>query len=103
MDPNLGFNSPAFGTAKPAGLSRPPRLTKHRKPLAGHRPWSTPAREIDNPFRSVSEQGFGSFQEDLGMETARNDPGFNTLRPVSGLDFGSESTEFGAWHFVWIQ
>ncbi|CAI9768623.1 unnamed protein product [Fraxinus pennsylvanica] len=95
MDPNFGFNSPALGTAMPAGLSRPQRSIKHRKPLAGPRPWFTPALEIDKLSRSFSEQSFGSFQEDQGIETAINDPGFNTVRPDSGLGVGSSQRNAG--------
>lgn len=52
MDPGFGLSS-----SKPAGgLSRPPRLAKLRKPLAGHRP---------NMFRSVSQMGVGPRPEDF--------------------------------------
>ncbi|GER46030.1 DNAJ heat shock N-terminal domain-containing protein [Striga asiatica] len=58
MDPDFGFSSPLLGHPKPAaGLSRPPRLAKLRKPLTGHRP---------NLFRPATQSGSFPAAEDLG-------------------------------------
>ncbi|XP_022854759.1 uncharacterized protein LOC111376064 isoform X2 [Olea europaea var. sylvestris] len=48
-----------------------------------------------NSSRSVLERGFGSFQENRGIETTRNDQDFNTVRPESGLGVGSSQLVFG--------
>ncbi|KAL3620377.1 hypothetical protein CASFOL_035289 [Castilleja foliolosa] len=66
MDPNLGFNSPPIGPSKSAaGLTRPPRLAKLRKPLTGHRP---------NLFRPVTHPGVGPATEGSGIGSGI-DPG----------------------------
>ncbi|KAK4408293.1 Ubiquitin carboxyl-terminal hydrolase 24 [Sesamum angolense] len=74
MDPNFGFGSPSLGPSKPAaGLSRPPRLAKLRKPLVGHRP---------NLFRPVSQMGVGQGLGGSGVEAASSDPGLGTSKPA---------------------
>ncbi|XP_073063686.1 uncharacterized protein [Primulina eburnea] len=73
MDPQkYGFNSSSLGPGKAAaaGLSRPPRLAKLRKPFAGHRP---------NLFRPVFQGGMVQGIQDSGFESSRIDPG---LEPV---------------------
>ncbi|XP_011090144.1 uncharacterized protein LOC105170911 [Sesamum indicum] len=75
MDPNFGFGSPSLGPSKPAaGLSRPPRLAKLRKPLVGHRP---------NLFRPVSQMDVGQGLGGSGVESASSDPGLGTSKPAS--------------------
>ncbi|KAL3850149.1 hypothetical protein ACJIZ3_012031 [Penstemon smallii] len=61
MDPNYGFNSPSLGPGKPApSLSRPPRLAKLRKPMAGHRP--SLFRPVPNRVVDDSSTDSGGFQ-----------------------------------------
>ncbi|KAH6819683.1 hypothetical protein C2S51_003286 [Perilla frutescens var. frutescens] len=67
MDPGFGFGS----SSKPSGgLSRPPRLAKLRKPLAGHRP---------NMFRSVSQMGVDPRPGDPGVEYSERNAGHGFL------------------------
>lgn len=69
MDPQkCVFNSPSLGPGKAAaaGLSRPPRLAKLRKPFAGHRP---------NLFRPVFQGGIVQGIQDSDFESLHNDPG----------------------------
>ncbi|KAL6503016.1 hypothetical protein OROHE_024184 [Orobanche hederae] len=59
MDPNFGFSSPSMGSSNSAaGLTRPPRLAKLRKPLTGHRP---------SLFRHVAQPGLGHGTENSGL------------------------------------
>lgn len=93
MDPNTGFTSPSLGPSKPgAGLSRPPRLAKLKKPLAGHRP---------HLYRPVSQLGVGHGLEESGLESTRIDPGIGTAKPAfessplsvgGGFVFGSKDS-----------
>lgn len=84
MDPGFGLSSPPLGPSKPSGgISRPPRLAKLRKPLAGHRP---------NMFRSVSQMSVGPRPEDPGFSAAI--PAFeNSQQNVGhGFAFGSNDS-----------
>ncbi|KAL6563750.1 hypothetical protein OROGR_002709 [Orobanche gracilis] len=59
MDPNTGFSSPSMGSSKyAAGLTRPPRLAKLRKPLTGHRP---------SLFRPAGQRGLGPGTKNSGL------------------------------------
>ncbi|KAG8370996.1 hypothetical protein BUALT_Bualt13G0041200 [Buddleja alternifolia] len=85
MDPNFGFNSPSLGPSKPAaGHTRPPRLAKLRKPLAGHRP---------NLFRSAAanlgESGVDSMRIDPGLSAGNHASVPSQQNVVRGFLFGS--------------
>ncbi|XP_051120559.1 uncharacterized protein LOC127244182 isoform X2 [Andrographis paniculata] len=86
MDPNFGFSSPSLGgSPKPpaaAGLSRPPRFAKVRKPSAGHRP---------NLLRSVVPVIGSSFNDSGRGDASRPNLESNQQNVGCGFVFGANN------------